>query len=61
MLKFFVFRSRSKTMHIAPFLFSYSCFSAAQIAKISLLALPVALLHNHFVLHARCYCLHCSL
>jgi len=39
MLKFFVFVSRSKTTHIASFLFSDSCFSAAHMAKISLLAL----------------------
>jgi len=42
MFKFSVFISRSKTTHIASFLFSDSCFSAAQIAKISLLALTVA-------------------
>jgi len=54
MLKYFVLISRSKTTHVAPFLFSDSCFSAAQIASISLLALTVASLDNHLVLHARC-------
>jgi len=53
-VEIFVFRSRSKTTHIASFLFSDSCFSAAQIAKISLLALTVASFDNHHVLHARC-------
>ena len=43
-------------MHIASFLFSESCFSAAQIAKISLLALTVASLDNHLALHASCNC-----
>jgi len=43
-------------MHIASFLFSESCFSAAQIAKISLQALIVASLDNHLALHARCNC-----
>jgi len=52
-MKFFVFTSRSKTMHIA-LLVSDSCFSAAQIAKISLLAVKVVSLDNHIVLHARC-------
>ena len=47
MLIFFIFISCSKTMHIASFLFSESCFSAAQIAKSSLLALTVASLDNH--------------
>jgi len=56
MLKFFVCVSRSETMHIASFIFSDSCFSAAHIAKISLRALTVASLDNHFVLHARCNC-----
>jgi len=41
MLKFFVFISGSKTTHIASFLFFDSCFSAAQIPKISLLALTL--------------------
>jgi len=53
MLKFFVFTNRSKTTHIASFLSSDSCFSAAQIAQISLLALTVASHDNHLVLHAR--------
>jgi len=53
-VEIFVFISRSKTTHIASFIFSDSCFSAAQIAKISLLALTVAVLDNHLVLHARC-------
>ena len=52
----FVFISRSKTTHIASFLFSDSWFSAAQIAKILPLALTVALIDNHLVLHARCNC-----
>jgi len=52
----FFFISRSKRTHIASFLFSDSCFSAAQIAKISLLALTVASLDYHLVLHARCNC-----
>jgi len=56
MLKFFVFVSRNKTTHIASLLFSYSCFSAAQIAKISLLDLTAAALDNHFVLNALCNC-----
>ena len=56
MLKIFVFMSRSKTTHIASFLFSDSCFSVAQIPQISLLALTVASLDNHLVLHARCNC-----
>jgi len=56
MLKFFVFVSRSKTTHIASFLFSDSCFSEVPIARISLLALLVASLDNHLVLHARCNC-----
>jgi len=51
-VKFFVFRSRSKTTHLASFLFSDNCFSAAQIAQIS--ALTVASLDKHLVLHARC-------
>ena len=42
------------TLH--HFLFSYSCFSAAQIPKISLLALSVASLDNYLALHARCNC-----
>jgi len=46
MLIFFVFRSRSKTTHIASFIFSDSCFSAAKILKLSLLALTVASLDN---------------
>ena len=50
---FFFFISRSKTTHIASFLFSDSCPSAA---KISLLALTVASLDNHIVLHVRCNC-----
>ena len=56
MLNFFVFISRSITTHIASFLFSDSCFSSAQIAKISVLALIVASLDNHLVLHAHCNC-----
>jgi len=55
-LKFFVFISRSKTMHTASFLFCDSCFSETKITKILLLALTVALLNNHLVLHARCNC-----
>jgi len=55
MLNFSVFISRSKTTHIASFLFSNSCFGAAQIAKIALRALTLASLDNHApVLHARC-------
>jgi len=50
-VKFFVVISRRKTMHIASYLFSDCCFSAA---KISLLTLTVASLDNHLVLHARC-------
>ena len=34
----------------------HSCFSADQMAKISLVALTVASLDNHLVLHARCNC-----
>jgi len=45
-----------KTTYIASFLFSDSYFRAAQIAKISLLALIVASLNNNLVLHARCNC-----
>ena len=56
MFKFFVFISRGKTTHIASFLSSDSCFSAAQIAKISLLILTAASLDNHLVLNARCNC-----
>jgi len=56
MLKFFVFISRSKTMHIASFLSSDSCFSAAQIVKISLLILTAASLDIHLVLSAHCNC-----
>jgi len=56
MLKFFVFISRGETTHIASFSFPDSCFSAAQIAKISLIAPTVASLDNHLVLHARCNC-----
>jgi len=57
MFKFLVFISRCngngccEATHIASFLFTDSCFSAAQI---SLLALTVASLDNHHVLHARC-------
>jgi len=47
MLKFFVFISLRKTTHIASFVFSDSCFSAAQMAKISLLAVAVASLDIH--------------
>ena len=46
---------RSKTTHIASFLFLDSCFSAALKAKI-LLHVTVASLDNHIVLHARCSC-----
>ena len=53
-VEIFVFISRSKTTHIASFLFFDSCFSAAQVAKISLLTLIVVSLDNHLVLHARC-------
>ena len=52
----FVFRIRSKTTHIASSLFCDRCFSAAQIARISILALAVAALDNHLVLHAPCNC-----
>jgi len=52
-LKFFVFICRNKTTHIVSFLFSDSCFNAAQIVKISLLALGVASLDNHLVLDYR--------
>ena len=47
----FVVISRRKTTHVASYLCSDSCFSAA---KISLLTLTVASLDNHLVLHARC-------
>ena len=57
MFKFFVFITRNETTHIASFLFSDSCFSAAQIAKTSHLALTAASLDNHLVLNARCNCL----
>ena len=53
MLKYFVFISRSKTTHFASFLFSGSCFSAAQMPKISHLALTVASLNNHPLLCMR--------
>jgi len=56
MLKFFVFESRNETTYIASFLFCDRCFSAAQIAKISLLALTAASLDNHLVLNTRCNC-----
>ena len=56
MLKYFVFISRSKRTHIASFIFSDSCFSAAQIPKISHQALTVASLDNNHVLHAHCNC-----
>jgi len=56
MLRFFVFISRSKTTYITSFLFSDSCFSAAQLAKLSLHALTAASLDNYLVLHARCNC-----
>jgi len=52
-MKYFVFTSRSERMRFA-FLLSHSCFSAAQIAKISLLALTVASLDNYLVLNTRC-------
>jgi len=57
-VEIFVFVSRRKITHTASFLFSDSCFSfsAAQIAKISLLALIFALFDNHLVLHGRCNC-----
>jgi len=55
-VEIFVFISRSETTHIAAFLFSDSCFSAAQIAEISLLAFTVASPDNHLVLYARCNC-----
>jgi len=48
-MEFFVFTSRSKKMLGASHFVSHSCFSAAQIAKISLLALTVASLDNHLV------------
>jgi len=56
MLKFLVSMSRSETTHIASFLFSDSCFSAAQIAKNLPQALIVASLDNQLVSHARCNC-----
>jgi len=56
MMDFFVFISRSETTHFASFLFPVSYSSAAQKAKISLIALTVASLDNHLVLHARCNC-----
>ena len=56
MLQCFVFVSRSKATHIAPFLFSDSCFSAAQTAKISLLPFTVASLGQPPILHARYNC-----
>jgi len=52
----FVFISRSETTHFESFLFPDSHSSAAQKAKISLIALTVASLDNHLVLHARCNC-----
>ena len=55
-MDFFVFISRSETTHFASFLFPVSYSSAAQKAKISLIALTVASLDNHLVLHARCNC-----
>jgi len=54
-MKFF-FTSRNKTMPISSFIFSNSCFSAAQRANMSLLALIVPSLDNYLVLHARCNC-----
>jgi len=51
---FFVFISCSKITHTASFLFSDSYFSAAQMAKSSLLALTVASLDHHLVFHAWC-------
>ena len=53
MMKFFVFNSRSKTTHFESFLFPDSYSRAAQIVKISHLALTVASLDNHLVVHAR--------
>jgi len=64
MLQFFVFISRNETTHIASFLFSDSCYSAAQTAKISLLTLTVALRDNHLfecALQLPTFCLQCSL
>jgi len=55
-VEIFCFISRSKTMHIASLLFSDSCFSAAQIDKITLVVLTVASLVTHLVLHARRNC-----
>jgi len=46
--------SRSEAAHVASFF--DNCFSAAQIAKISTLALTVASLDKHLVFHARCNC-----
>jgi len=62
-MKFFVFTSRSKTMHIASFLISHSCFSVAQIAKTSLLA-PHSCITRQLLCFARAlqlptFCLHC--
>jgi len=56
MLNFFVFICRNKTTHIASFLSSDSCFSAAQIAQISRLIPIAASLDNHLVLNVRCNC-----
>ena len=56
MLKYFFLISRSKITHIASFLFSDNCVSAAQTAKISLLIRTAASLDNHLVLNARCNC-----
>jgi len=52
-MKYFECTSRSKTMPFA-YLVSHRCFSAAHIAKISLLVLRVASLGNYLVLNARC-------
>jgi len=49
----FVFTSRSNAVPFA-FLVSYSCFSAAQTAKISPLGLTFASLDNYLVLNACC-------
>jgi len=51
---FCFYKSQWNNAHCIIYIFSDSCFSAAHIAKTSLLALTVASLDNHLVLHARC-------
>jgi len=55
MLEFVVFISLSKTMHIASFLFSGSCFSGAQTAKIVTCS-HCCLTRQPPFLHAHCNC-----